>query len=301
MIYSMTAFVRQENQDREDQWGGITWEIRSVNHRYLDITVRLPEELRSLEPVVRERVRGRVSRGKVECLLRYSPPVQRKTGLHVNTELAKQVVASVKEIAGLLPSEAPISALEILRWPGVVETPVQDLDTIRGPILDVLDDGLAQFIAMRAQEGEKLVALLKDRHTRISAIVTDVRTRLPAILVAQRARLTDRLSELNTETNPDRLEQELVLFAQKMDVAEELDRLDTHLAQVGRTLREESRPDQTPTERKTIGRRLDFLMQEMHREANTLSAKSVDKAVTAASVELRVLIEQMREQIQNVE
>ncbi|VFM99361.1 MAG: TIGR00255 family protein [Candidatus Kentron sp. G] len=301
MIYSMTAFARQENQDREDhRWGGITWEIRSVNHRYLDISVRLPEELRPLDPVVRNRVRDRISRGKVECLLRYSPPVRQETGLRVNTNLAKQVVASVKEIAGLLPGEAPISALEILRWPGVVEAPVQDLDTIQGPILDVLDDGLAQFIAMRTREGEKLAALLKDRHSRISAIVSDVRTHLPGILAAQRARLTNRLSEL-TETNPDRLEQELVLFAQKMDVAEELDRLDTHLAQVERAFREEGRPGQPPTQKKPIGRRLDFLMQEMHREANTLSAKSVDKAVTAASVELRVLIEQMREQIQNVE
>ncbi|MBT8420916.1 MAG: YicC family protein [Gammaproteobacteria bacterium] len=298
MIYSMTAFARRENQGK---WGEIAWEFRSVNHRYLDIAVRLPEDLRSLEPIVRERVRDRISRGKVECLLRYRAPARQETALGINYDLARQLVGAVKEIAELWPNEGTISPLDILNWPGIVETPVPDPDAIGEPMLNVLDEALTELIGMRSREGEKLTALIRSRCTEISAIVSAVRERLPAILAMQRTRLINKLSEIKAELNPDRLEQELVIFAQKSDVAEELDRLDTHLAEVEHALTGGNSSGKTPRGKNPIGRRLDFLMQEMHREANTLSAKSVDKTVSSASVELRVLIEQMREQVQNIE
>nr|VFJ87935.1 MAG: TIGR00255 family protein [Candidatus Kentron sp. H]VFJ89912.1 MAG: TIGR00255 family protein [Candidatus Kentron sp. H]VFJ96302.1 MAG: TIGR00255 family protein [Candidatus Kentron sp. H] len=303
MIYSMTAFARREEQggENEETGGEISWELRSVNHRYLDVTVRLPEDLRSLEPVVRERVRDRIGRGKVECLLRYQSTARRETQLHVDLELAGQVVAALHRISGLLPNGGTVSPLGILRWPGVVyPPPAPNLEAVKTPILNVLDQALTELLAMRWREGEKLTALIRARCAEVSDIVDRVRERLPTILAAQRARLLDRLSEVEAEIDPDRLEQDLVLIAQKIDVAEELDRLDTHLAEVERALgggpSEKTGPGKNP-----MGRRLDFLMQEMHREANTLGAKSVDTAVTGASVDLRVLIEQMREQVQNVE
>jgi len=288
MTYSMTAFAREENRG---EWGTIVWEVRSVNHRYLDVAVRLPEDLRSLEPSVREYVRNKVRRGKVECLLRYKPSSQQKVALSVNYDLARQVIGAIQEISTLFPNAGTTSGLDILRWPGVVEVPAPDLDTIRAPILDTLNETLTDLAMMRAREGEKLALLIKDRCTDMSAVIEQVRQHLPTILAAQRTRIIDKFSEIKAELDPERLEQELVFFAQKIDVAEELDRLDTHLVEVERVLQE----------KKPIGRRLDFLMQEMHREANTLSAKSVDKNMTAASVELKVVIEQIREQVQNIE
>lgn len=298
MTYSMTAFARRE---RHGENGEIGWELRSVNHRYLDITVRLPENLRSLEPVVREHIREKIGRGKVECVLRYRSSARREAALSVNLDLAGQLVEAARNVAALFPNAAAMNPLEVLQWPGVVEAPAPDLDAIRGPILGVLDEALTELIGMRAREGGKLTALIASRCVEVSAIVDGVRKRLPAILPMQRARLVDRLSEVKAELDPNRLEQELALFAQKIDVAEELDRLDAHLTEVERALRAESSREEASVEKKTIGRRLDFLMQEIHREANTLSAKSVDREVTSASVELRVLIEQMREQAQNVE
>nr|VFJ56967.1 MAG: TIGR00255 family protein [Candidatus Kentron sp. DK] len=298
MIYSMTAFARQQAQT---DWGDSTWELRSVNHRYLDVSIRLPEDLRSLENAVRERLRNRLDRGKVECLLRYRPVNRQDAALRIDMALAEQVVAAAERIAGLLPGEGRIDPLRILQWPGVVEAVVPDVDAAAAPILDALDRAIAELVAMRAGEGEKLAALIMARCREMSTIVAGVRERLPSILAAQRTGIVDRLSELQAELDPARLEQELVLFAQKIDVAEELDRLDTHLAEVTRLFGEDAAPGKTPPGKRPMGRRLDFLMQELHREANTLSAKSVDKEVTSASVELRVLIEQMREQVQNIE
>jgi len=295
----MTAFAREESQA---EWGAITWELRSVNHRYLDVTVRLPEDLRSLESKVRERIQNKIQRGKVECLLRYKPMAeQRGTVLSLNHDLARQVVEAAEEIGALLTNATAINPMAILNWPGIVESPALDIRSVSAPILGALDSMLADLVATRLREGEKLAALIKTRCAEMTVIIGRVRQRLPTILAMQRERLISRLSEIKTELNADRLEQELLFFAQKIDVAEELDRLDTHLAEVGRVLQEESPSGKGPHAGKPIGRRLDFLMQEMHREANTLSSKSADMEMTSASVDLRVLIEQMREQVQNIE
>nr|VFK62416.1 MAG: TIGR00255 family protein [Candidatus Kentron sp. TUN]VFK71854.1 MAG: TIGR00255 family protein [Candidatus Kentron sp. TUN] len=298
MIYSMTAFARDESQT---EGGGITWELRSVNHRYLDVSVRLPEELRFLESIVRERVRNKIQRGKVECLLRYKPVVEKRAELNFNRDLVRQVAKAAQEVGVLFGNVGPINPMAILSWPGIVEPPVLDIQSIRASVLNVLDNVLADLIATRLREGEKLATLIETRCAEMIVIIDRARQRLPVVLAMQRDRFVARLSEIKAELNTDRLEQELVFFAQKIDVAEELDRLDTHLAEIGRLFQEQRSFGQIPHERKPIGRRLDFLMQEMHREANTLSAKSVDMEMTSASVELRVLIEQMREQVQNVE
>ena len=299
MIHSMTAFAREEN--RMEQWV-ITWELRSVNHRYLDVTVRLPEDLRSLEPDVYERVRNKVRRGKVECSLRYKPIAEQKTAPGIDHDLAMQVAKAAQEVRALFENVGTINPMEILNWPGIVKSPTLDAQSASTSILGVLDNVLFDLLATRSREGERLAALIKTRCADMAIIIDRARQRLPTVLAAQRDRLIARLSEIKAELNMDRLEQELVFFAQKIDVAEELDRLDTHLAEIERILHSSADAGQETThERKPVGRHLDFLMQEMHREANTLSAKSVDMEMTSASVELRVLIEQMREQVQNVE
>nr|VFK41874.1 MAG: TIGR00255 family protein [Candidatus Kentron sp. TC]VFK47291.1 MAG: TIGR00255 family protein [Candidatus Kentron sp. TC] len=299
MTHSMTAFARDENRIEQ---GVITWELRSVNHRYLDVAVRLPEDLRSLEPDVHERVRNKIRRGKVECLLRYKPIAEQSAMLCINRDLAMQVAKAAWEIHALFENVGTINPMEILNWPGVVKTPVLNVRSVSGSIFRVLDNVLFDLVATRSREGERLAALIKKRCMEMTIIINRVRQRLPTILVAQRDRLIARLSEIKAELNMDRLEQELVFFAQKIDVAEELDRLDTHLTEIKRILHSSADTcRETAAERKPIGRRLDFLMQEMHREANTFSAKSVDIETTSASVELRVLIEQMREQVQNIE
>nr|VFK57514.1 MAG: TIGR00255 family protein [Candidatus Kentron sp. TC] len=299
MTHSMTAFARDENRVEQ---GVITWELRSVNHRYLDVAVRLPEDLRSLEPDVHERVRNKIRRGKVECLLRYKPIAEQSAMLCIDRDLAMQVTKAAREIHALFENVGTINPMEILNWPGVVKTPVLNVRSVSGSIFRVLDNVLFDLVATRSREGERLAALIKKRCMEMTIIINRVRQRLPTILVAQRDRLIARLSEIKAELNMDRLEQELVFFAQKIDVAEELDRLDTHLTEIERILHSSADTcRETAAERKPIGRRLDFLMQEMHREANTFSAKSVDIETTSASVELRVLIEQMREQVQNIE
>ena len=288
MICSMTAFAREE---RQNEAGTVIWELRSVNHRYLDVFARLPEDLRSLDPVVRARVGAKVRRGKVECVLRYKPTPQQESTLRVNRKLARQVAEAAKEIDSLLTNRGPANALDVLRWPGVVETPPLDPDAVCEPIVSALDAALAELAVTREREGRKIAELIRGRVAEMEIIISEVRRRLPAIIVAERERLTNRLAELKAELDAERLEQEMVIFSQKIDVAEELDRLDAHLDEVRRVL-DESKP---------VGRRLDFLMQELHREANTLGSKSVDTDTTRASVDLKVLIEQMREQIQNVE
>nr|VFK78291.1 MAG: TIGR00255 family protein [Candidatus Kentron sp. SD] len=299
MIHSMTAFARDENQT---EWGAITWELRSVNHRYLDVSVRLPEDLRSLEPKIREHVQNRIQRGKVECLLRYKPLTEQRSALTLNHDLARQLAKAAREIGDLFTNTGTINPMEVLSWPGMVESPAPDIQAVGAAILAILDNALFELAATRSREGEKLAALIRIRCAEMVAIIARVRQRLPAILATQRDRLTTRISEIKVELNMDRLEQELVFLAQKIDVAEELDRLDTHLGEIKRLLEPSTETSgKTTRERKPIGRRLDFLMQEMHREANTLSAKSVDMEMTSASVELRVLIEQIREQAQNVE
>ncbi|OOE80462.1 YicC family protein [Salinivibrio sp. ML198] len=287
MIHSMTAYARQE---LKGDWGNAVWEIRSVNQRYLETYIRMPEQLRSLEPVVRERFRKRLARGKVECNLRFDTSQASQDKLTINEALAKQVIHAakwVKETAG----EGNINPFQVLNWPGVMEAPEQDTDELHRALLTGLDEALDAFIAARASEGENMKALIEQRLDAISAEVIKVREKMPTVIEWQRERLTTRLEEAQVELDPARVEQEMVMLAQKVDVAEELDRLDSHVSEAHKILKKGG----------ACGRRLDFMMQEFNREANTLASKSINTEITASGVELKVLIEQMREQIQNIE
>ena len=288
MIRSMTAFARSE---RTEDWGTAHWELRSVNNRYLDVSPRLPEEMRAIESAVRERVRGRLSRGKVDCTLRLSLDTESDASLELNLNLARRVAEATREIDALLHDPARVSAIDVLRWPGVVQTRSPDIDTLGKAVLELLDEALGGLVTTREREGQHITGLLTQRCDEIQAIVGNVRERLPEVLEACRQRLRDRLAEFAEQLNEERLEQEMAMVAQKTDVAEELDRLDAHVKEVQRVVDKEQ----------PAGRRLDFLMQELNREANTLGSKSIDTETTRASVDLKVLIEQMREQIQNVE
>ncbi len=288
MIRSMTAFARKENQG---EWGALQLELRSVNHRYLEVNPRLPEELRVLEPKLRERIAKRLGRGKVDCNVRYQPPQSGADGLNLNLELVKQLAHATREVDNILYNAAPVSALEIMRWPGVLENAGIDETALQTALLDLLDQALEEMNENREREGEKLKEIILQRCDAIETVVGQVRKRLPEILSALRKRLEERLAELKQELDPARLEQEMVLLTQKLDVDEEMDRLATHITEVRHVLKA----------KEPVGRRLDFLMQELNREANTLGSKSADSETTKASVELKVLIEQMREQIQNIE
>ncbi|NCF28746.1 MAG: YicC family protein [Gammaproteobacteria bacterium] len=288
MIRSMTAFARSE---RTEQWGTAYWELRSVNNRYLDVTPRLPEEVRAIEGAIRERVRARLGRGKVDCTLRLSLGAGSDASLELDLELARRIAEATREIDALLHDPARINAVDVLRWPGVVQTQSPDIDAVGKAVLELLDDALKELVTTREREGQHIDGLLRQRCDEIQALTGAVRQRLPEVLEACRQRLRDRLAEFAEQLNEERLEQEMAMVAQKTDVAEELDRLDAHIKEVRRVLDEEQ----------PAGRRLDFLMQELNREANTLGSKSIDTETTRASVDLKVFIEQMREQIQNVE
>lgn len=282
----MTAFARQEIQA---EWGSAVWEIRSVNQRYLETFFRLPEQFRSLENTLRESLRQRLSRGKIECNLRVEIS-HSSTGLNLNRELAAQVIDSLRWIKDEL-QQGEINPIDVLRYPGVVDDPSVDLDEIAQEILQGFDTLLTDFIAMRAREGEKLAEVISSRLEGIQTEVNFVRQKMPEILQWQRERLLQRFEEVQLQLEPTRLEQEMILLAQRVDVAEELDRLEMHIKETKDILRKGG----------VVGRRLDFMMQELNRESNTLASKSINTDVTNSAVTLKVLIEQMREQVQNIE
>lgn len=289
MIRSMTAFARQASQH---DWGSLIWEIRSVNHRYLEPSFKLPESMRRLENDLRERLRKTLSRGKVECSLR----VQFQAGggssqLSINTELLTQLISAGESVQQELNEPSALNPLQLLQWPGIMSEPETDSDLMCEQALALFQVTLEQLVESREREGAALKLFIEQRLDTIGDITAAVKQQLPKILQAQRQKLQERLQELKTELNKDRLEQEMVILAQKADVDEELDRLDAHLIEVRRVLNKGG----------ACGRRLDFLMQELNREANTLSSKSIVTDTTQAAVELKVLIEQMREQIQNIE
>ncbi|WP_432697179.1 YicC/YloC family endoribonuclease [Marinobacterium sp. YM272] len=287
MTRSMTAFARQEVHR---EWGTLTWEIRSVNHRYLEPHLRLPEALRDLEGKVREKLRNGLSRGKVECTLRFVPEAGAQT-LSVDEERARDLIAAASQVRGLMPDSAPLDTFQVLGWPGVLRETELDMAEIRKAALNLFDSALKDLATGREREGQELSQLVGQRLDSISEIVAEVRVLMPQILEAQREAIRARVADLEVEVDPSRLEQELVMIAQRADVDEEMDRLDTHVQEVRRVLGQKG----------PIGRRLDFLMQELNREANTLSSKSIVAGTTQRAVELKVLIEQMREQIQNIE
>ncbi|HFC52921.1 MAG TPA: YicC family protein [Gammaproteobacteria bacterium] len=287
MVRSMTAFARAE---RHGDSGSLDLELRSVNHRYLEMSLRLPEELRFLEMDLRERIGARLGRGKVECRIGYHPSAAGQE-LLVDEDLARQVANASRAIDAMLYNPSAVSSMEILRWPGVLQPPRLESGELREQLLDLLDRALDELIATRAREGEQLGALIERRCGAVEEVVEQLRGHLPEVAREMRQRLQERLSEVREELDPARLEQEMLLFAHKMDVSEELDRLMAHVREVRHVLQQE-RP---------MGRRLDFLMQELNREANTLASKAADARTTRAAVDLKVLIEQMREQVQNIE
>jgi|TARA_B100001964_G_scaffold44234_1_gene49244 uncharacterized protein (TIGR00255 family) len=287
-MLSMTAFSRQQ---LEQDWGSLTWEIRSVNHRYLETSFRLPEAFRSLENAVREIARKRLNRGKVECQLRYQVVESSQSELQLNNELVLKLMHANSEIQDLAGTSSPLSSMELLRWPGVIMDRQIDFKVLQSEALQLFEKALDDLVASREREGESLKGLLVQRIKSIREIVSNVREKMPDILKKQRQSLLDKLQDLQAEIEPTRLEQEIALLAQKADVDEELDRLDSHLNEVERVIGTKGQK----------GRRLDFLMQELNREANTLSSKAIVVETTMGAVELKVLIEQMREQIQNVE
>ena len=287
MIYSMTGFARLEIKKT---WGEAVWEIRSVNQRYLEPFFRLPEAFRGLENSLRDKLRQRLTRGKIECTLRIEHNNQTASALHLNRDWTKQVIQSlqwIKNEAG----EGEINLTDILRYPGVVEVPEQDLDAMSLDLLSAFDELLSDFIAMRGREGAKLQAIIQQRLEAINLEVEKVRSQMPSVLQWQRDRLLQRFQEAQLQLEPQRLEQEMVLLAQRIDVEEELDRLQMHVKETTNILQKGG----------AVGRKLDFMMQELNRESNTLSSKSINEEITASGVELKVLIEQMREQIQNLE
>ncbi|WP_019341206.1 YicC/YloC family endoribonuclease [Stutzerimonas stutzeri] len=287
MIYSMTAFARAE---QAGEHGTLSWEIRSVNHRYLEPHLRLPEAFRDLEGAVREALRKGLSRGKVECTLRFAEDAAGRS-MQVDQERARQLISAAESVAALIKQPAALNPLEILAWPGVLVGDSADPQALNSTALQLFHQTLEQMRAGRLREGEELARLINERLDAIGNETATLRSQVPQMLAAQRQKLLDRCAEMRTELDPQRLEQELVMLAQKSDVAEELDRLGTHVTEVRRVLKSGG----------AAGRRLDFLMQELNREANTLGSKAFDTRSTQAAVNLKVLIEQMREQVQNIE
>lgn len=287
MIYSMTAFARLEVKK---DWGDAVWEIRSVNQRYLENFFRLPEQFRGLENTLREKLRQSLTRGKIECSLRIETKKQTNAELNLNKELANQVIQSLQWIK-TQAGEGEINLADVLRYPGVVEAQEQDLDAISQDLLTAFDDLLTDFIAMRGREGEKLNDIIQQRLDAIAVEADKVRSQMPTVLQWQRERLLQRFEDAQINLDPQRVEQEMILLAQRVDVAEELDRLQMHVKETTNILKKGG----------AVGRKLDFMMQELNRESNTLASKSINADITASAVELKVLIEQMREQIQNLE
>lgn len=288
MIKSMTAFARQ---DQEGDWGRLSCEIRSVNHRYLEPQFRLPEGLRDLEPALREQLRSVLGRGKVEVSLRWQEPEQTSAAITVDRARVAALYRAAREIESLMDAPAPMNPLDLLRWPGVMVEAAPALAPVKEAAGALFAATLADLDQAREREGRRIEPMLTERLNALETQVGHVRVRMPEILQHQQMQLRERLQEAVSQVDPERLTQELVIVGQKADVAEELDRLEAHGQEVRDTLSVTG----------PVGRRLDFLMQELNREANTLSSKSLSADVTASAVELKVLIEQMREQVQNVE
>ncbi|HVW68971.1 MAG TPA: YicC/YloC family endoribonuclease [Steroidobacteraceae bacterium] len=288
MIASMTGFARR---DTSGAWGSLVCELRSVNHRFLESGFRLPDELRSIEGELRQRLAREVKRGKVDCSITYRRVQGAESALEVDTAALERLLMSVRDVSRTIPGNHTVNVLDVLRWPGVLRDEGNDRDELVKAVYSLFAVTLEELVAARAREGQRLRELLEQRCTALEALVTHVRTRLPEVHARVRARLDERLAELKANVDPERLEQELAILLQRLDVDEELDRLTGHIAEIRRVIGG-SEP---------AGRRLDFLMQELNREANTLSSKSQDLDTTRSAVDMKVIIEQMREQVQNVE
>lgn len=286
MIRSMTAFARS---DANGPWGELAWELRSVNHRYLDLSLRLPDELRALEPQVREHAGAQLGRGKVDCVLRLKL-IGERTGLDIDPDQLKALAQGCEQVAQALPTSQP-DPLRVLQWPGVLREAAPDTDALGAAALVALDEALTGLSQSREQEGARMENMLRERVATVAELTQQVRERLPQVRAHWREKLATRLADLEHAGDPGRIEQEIVIFAQRLDVDEELTRLDSHIKEFEQALKRNE----------PVGRRLDFLMQEFNREANTLASKSQDPDVTRIGVDMKVAIEQMREQVQNIE
>ncbi|MEN9658470.1 MAG: hypothetical protein RL571_1935 [Pseudomonadota bacterium] len=288
MILSMTGFASIQ---RELPGGTLSIELRSVNHRFLDLTLRTPEELRPLEGGMRERVAAKLARGKVECRVNWNARVGAEAALQLNTELLQQLLAAAVVAKKIAPQVLELQLGELLRWPGVLSAQVAAPESLGAACLEVLDEALLDFSASRGREGDKLKAHLLERIAGMQTIVDDVTPLIPQLAAAYESRMKARFLDALGSNEDERVRQEIVIFAQKIDIDEELSRLNAHFSEIRRILEKGG----------SVGKRLDFLMQELNREANTLGSKSVSAETSRASIELKVLIEQMREQIQNIE
>jgi len=288
MLHSMTGFARES---AETDIGTLTWELRAVNHRYLDVQFKLPEDLRPKEQAFRQQASASLGRGKVECALYFRRAFDEENELSIDMNLVELIGHRISDITAKLPNVAAVNPVEMLRWPGVIQPTELNVEPLFAEAVALFDTALAAMDKMRSNEGQRIAEMLESRCKDIEAIAKSVRARMPEVLEATRAKQRERIENLDVEADSARLEVELALIATKIDVDEELDRLESHLVEI----REAVNAD------KPVGRRLDFLMQELNREANTLGSKSADTETTKAAVDLKVLIEQIREQIQNVE
>ena len=288
MLHSMTGFAREM---MESPAGSLTCELRAVNHRYLDTQFRLPDELRPKELELRQQIASALKRGKVECTLNFRRAVGDDAYMTVNEELVRQIGARLKEVSALLPESRAPDPIDVLRWPGVMLELEVDAEPLFADAQALLTKTLDALMKMRRSEGMRIEDMLNSRCEDVLRIAAGVKKRLPEVLELARKKQLERLEKLDVKADPDRLETELALLSQKLDVDEELDRLESHIVEIRSAMKGDD----------AVGRRLDFLMQELNREANTLGSKSGDTKTSRAAVELKVLIEQMREQIQNVE
>jgi uncharacterized protein (TIGR00255 family) len=284
----MTGFARREAAGAS---GTLICEIRSVNHRFLEPGFRLPDELRQTESELRQRLAKEIKRGKVDCSMSYRRLQGAESTLEVDAQALERVTSRVREVAQLLPDGRMVNILDVLRWPGVLRDDTSGGDELLAAARALFDETVRDLVAARSREGVRLRELLEQRCSGLEALVAQVRTRLPEVQSRMRTKLNERLAELQANVDHDRLEQELALLLQRLDVDEELDRLTGHIVEIRRVLHGNE----------PAGRRLDFLMQELNREANTLSSKSQDLETTRSAVDMKVLIEQMREQVQNIE
>lgn len=288
MIQSMTAFARVSAQG---EWGSATWEIRSVNHRYCDLTLRLPEHCRDLEGQLREYAKQQLNRGKIDCQCQFEPGPAVGASITLNQPLVESLVNAANTIAERAEQVYQLNPLDIMRWPGVVSTTEQDLAIAQQQVVALFEQAVAALLTQRQREGEALAAIITQRCEGIQAEIDKLLAIQPTLSEQQRERLRQRVADLSVDVDETRLEQEVAIIAQKADIAEEIDRLQTHLHELQRIIKQGG----------VVGRRMDFLIQECHREANTISAKATDLGITQSAVELKVLIEQMREQVQNIE
>lgn len=288
MIASMTGFARRE---ASGPWGTLVCELRSVNHRFLECGFRLPDELRVTEPELRQIATRELKRGKVDCTMTLRPAHGAETALDIDQQALERVLARVRELAGILPGNHTVNLMDVLRWPGVVREDNTGSEEVVAAARSLFAETVTDLAAARSREGVRLRELIEQRCLNLETLVAQVRARLPEVQLRVRERLNERLAELKAQVDQERLEQEVALLLQRLDVDEELDRLTGHIAEIRRIVGS-SEP---------AGRRLDFLMQELNREANTLSSKSQDLETTRAAVEMKVAIEQMREQVQNIE